>query len=367
VEVLPPDVQTCAAGFTVADGKVLFGLTAIKGLGHGAAEEIVRARDEKGPFKDLFDFCERIDHSKVPKAAIEKLIKAGAFDRVGGRRAQLMEALPRALGAAGQAQQDRRHGQGSLFGVTEGSDDNSATAAVESLRDLPEWPPNERLKYEKEALDFYISSHPLAEHEEAIDRFASHTIEQIKGAAPNQEVFCGGMLTQVRYMDTKKARNGNTRYVRCKLEDLRGSVECVMWPDDYLRYKDLIAEDRIVFVQATVERTREEPGLVFTRVLNMEQGQRERTTGLVLLFHLQVHKPEQLEAVAKVLERARGTLPVFMHMQDAAGKWLKLKAADQFRVNPATLIKADLETILGQGRVEFSRHSNGNGRAGNYN
>ena len=349
-------MQTCAPDFTVENGKVLFGLTAIKGLGRGAAQEIARARADKGPFVDLFDFCERIDHTKVPKAAIEKLIKAGGFDRLGAKRAQLMEALPRALGAAGQMQQDRRHGQGSLFEVMA---DGAGSQAVEGLRDMPEWPPSEKLKYEKEALDFYISSHPLAQHGSDIERFASHKIDQIKSVPAQQEVFCGGMLTQVRYMDTKKARNGNTRYVRCKLEDLNGSVECVMWPDDYLRFKDQIEEDRIVFVAATVEKTREEPGLIITRVLSIEQGQRERTTGLVLLLNLQVHKPEQIEALAKVLERSRGTLPVFLHMQDLAGKWLKLKAGDQYRVNPATLVKADLEMILGQGRVEFSRQGNG--------
>ena len=130
-------------------------------------------------------------------------------------------------------------------------------------------------------------------------------IDQLKSAPANQEVFCGGMLTQVRYMDTKKARNGNTRYVRCKLEDLNGSVECVMWPDDYIRFKEQIEEDRIVFVAATVERTREEPGLVITRVLSIEQGQRERTTGLVLLLNLQIHKPEQIDALANVFSNAR--------------------------------------------------------------
>jgi DNA polymerase-3 subunit alpha len=360
-EVLPPDVQTCEPDFTVENGKILFGLIAIKGLGRGAAEEIVRARSEHGLFKDLFDFCERIDHAKVPKASIEKLIKAGGFDSLGARRSQFMEALPRAMGAAGQAQQDRRHGQGNLFEVTAG-DNPEPAAAVESLRDIPEWPPGEKLKYEKEALDFYVSSHPLAQHGSDLERFATHRIDQIKNLPPNQEVFCGGMLTQVRAMDTKKARNGNTRYVRCKLEDLNGSVECVMWPDDYLRYKELVAEDRIVFAAGTVERTREEPGLVLTRLLTVEQGQRERTTALVLLLNVQIHKPEQIDALARVLERSRGTLPVFLHMQDPAGKWLKLKASDQFRVNPATLVKADLETILGPGRVEFSRQGNGNGR-----
>ena len=119
VEVLPPDVQAGDVEFTAADNKIFFGLTAIKGLGRGAAAEIVRARQEKGPFKDLFNFCERIDHKTVPRSALEKLIKAGAFDQCGGNRAQLWEALPRAIASAGQVQEDRRHGQHNLFETME--------------------------------------------------------------------------------------------------------------------------------------------------------------------------------------------------------------------------------------------------------
>ena len=116
VEVLPPDVNAGEADFTVADGKIVFGLTAIKGLGRGAADEIVRARPRRRPVPDLFDFCERIDLRIVPKAAIERLIKAGAFDAF-GQRAALMHALPRAIQSAGELQQDRKRGQMNFFDV----------------------------------------------------------------------------------------------------------------------------------------------------------------------------------------------------------------------------------------------------------
>src|SRR4029079_15528609 len=106
VEVLPPRANSSDVEFTVVDGQIVFGLTAIKGLGRGAAEDIVRARKEKGPFKDLFDFCERVDQKLVQRAPIEKLIKAGAFDELAGHRAQLMYLLPRALQTASEAQQD---------------------------------------------------------------------------------------------------------------------------------------------------------------------------------------------------------------------------------------------------------------------
>jgi DNA polymerase-3 subunit alpha len=355
-EVLPPDVLEGEPDFTVKAGKIVFGLTAIKGLGRGAAEEIVRARNEGGPFKDLFDFCERIDHKIVPKAAIEKLVKAGGFDKISqGRRAPLMDAIGRALQSAHEAQDDRRRGQGSLFESFDG--DEAPTAAVpqaEGMHNIPEWSPSDRLKFEKEALDFYISSHPLAQHEDTLRRFSGHTVAGLKDLAHQQEVFLGGMFTQVRLMNTKKARNGNTRYARCKVEDFSGAVECVMWPDDYVRFKDMIVDDAIHFVSGILEKDREEPILQLTKVMTLEQGARERTAGLVLMMELD-DEPAKVDSVANVLSRSPGSCPVFLHVRDGAGKWIKLKADDKFKINPQTLTKGDLETILGQGKVHFSR------------
>src|SRR5262249_39901005 len=283
-----------------------------------------------------------------------------AFDKLGGgHRAQLLDALPRAMQAADVAQQDRRHGQRSLFEVMS---EEEAAPASEGLKDLPPWPPSEQLKYEKEALDFYVSSHPLAEFAEDLRRFAPITVSVLKDCQPGQEIFMGGMLTQVRFMNTKSARNGNTRYVRCKLEDFTGAAECVMWPDDYVRFKDLIAEDRICFVSGTVEKNREAPGLVLQRILTIEQGRKERTTALLLKMAVN-DDPERLDAVARVLQRSPGSCPVFLYLRDGAGKWLRMKTGDNFRVNADNVSFADLETILGRGRVGFARGgANGNGR-----
>jgi DNA polymerase-3 subunit alpha len=360
--VQPPDVNAGEPDFTVAGGKLLFGLTAIKGLGRGAAEEIVRARRERGPFKDVFDLCERIDLKVVGRAALERLIKAGALDCFGARRAQLMHVLPGALQAAGELQQDRRHGQRNFFEVFEAGG-SEASAAAAALPDVPEWPVTEKLKNEKEALDFYLSSHPLAQHEDVIQRFSSHRVNQLGELGINQEVFIGGMLTQVRFLNTKRARNGNSRYCRCKLEDFTGSAECVMWPDDFLRYKEHVLEDNICFIVAAVERTREEPGLVISRILTIEQAQVERTTGMVISLSLD-SDPNVMEGIASVLSRHQGRCPVFLFVRDASGKLLRMKAGEEYRVNPASPVKGELEMLVGPGRVYFSRPANGNGRNG---
>jgi DNA polymerase-3 subunit alpha len=275
-----------------------------------------------------------------------------------------MLVLPKALQGAGELQQDRRHGQQNFFDASQA--DPSAGEGSVALPDVPEWPDNEKLRHEKEALDFYITSHPLNQYEEVLRRFSTHQVHQVGELESNQEVVIGGMLAEVRYQNTKKARNGNTRYARFRLEDFSGSVPCVMWPDDYARFKDEISEDRVCFVKAAVERTREEPGLIVTRILGIEQAQREQTRGLVLILHAGEHGPESIDTVARVLRRSPGQCPVYLNVRDLCGKWTQLKTADEFRINPSTLPTAELETILGAGHVRFSGPFNGqnNGRNG---
>ncbi len=367
VPVLPPSIQQGEANFTVKDGRIVFGLLAIKGVGRGAVDAVVRARSDQGPFRDFYDFCERVDHKALPKSALERLIKVGAFDCLGTSRRALMEAMPRAVAAVEQAQRDRRQGQRNLFEALDGNGDGTGAAPAEGVPDVPEWPALEKLKYEKEALDFYVSSHPLAQYEDVLRRFAGHHVDRLADCDHNHEVFLGGMLTQVRYknVDAKKARNGNTRYARFKFEDFTGAVEGVIWPDDYLRFKELVSDDRVCFVQGVVDKSREQLVVQVTRVLTLEQGQKERTTGLVVSLDLTEdasHDAGRVEALAAALRRApRGSCPVFVYVRDGAGRWLRLKASDDFRINPTTINLGELEDVAGRGRVVFSRQGT-NGR-----
>ena len=142
IEVLPPDVNRGAADFDVQNNRIVFGLTAIKGLGRGAAEEIVRARTDGGAFKDLFDFCERIDRRIVPKSAIERMVMAGAFDSF-GRRSAHFAAIAKAYQAADERAADRRRGQKSFLDMFEGGDDDEPAGAAPSTA-CPTWPSGPR-------------------------------------------------------------------------------------------------------------------------------------------------------------------------------------------------------------------------------
>ena len=357
VQVLPPDVNRGEPDFAVINGQIQFGLVAIKGLGRGAAEEILKARIEKGPFKDVYDFCERVDSKIVGRAPVEKLIKAGAMDdfaRPFAHRAQLLAALPSAMGAAEERQADRRKGQGFFdFGDVADEADGNASPAVSSLPTVPRWTPTEQLKAEKEALDFYFSSHPLTEVDGEMRRYSTTTIGQIRELDEGQEVRIGGMMTQVRYFNSKKG----DRYVRCKIEDFTGQTECVMWPSDFTRYKEAFADDKIYLYEAKVEwGDREDPMLVLSRLLTLDDAKKELTRGMILRLALGRHGPEAIDGLETILRRpeSKGGCIVYLLVRDSSGRQAQLRLGDEYCIHPGKVPVSELEMLLGEGAVMFT-------------
>jgi DNA polymerase III subunit alpha len=158
----------------------------------------------------------------------------------------------------------------------------------------------------------------------------------------------------VRMMSTKKARNGNSRYVRCKVEDFTGAAECVMWPDDFVRYKGDFTEDRICFVKGVVERNRDEPGLVLNRILTIEQAQRELARGLYLKVVIGRHDNNTLDTLGFLLKQTPGTCPVFLVVEDAVNKKAVLKLGREFAINASSFLCEELEDVLGAGGVKLA-------------
>jgi DNA polymerase-3 subunit alpha len=355
VEVLAPNINLSESSFSVAGGKIVFGLAAIKGCGRQATEAIVRARNEGGPFKDLFDFCARVDVKQVTQAAMERLIKAGAFDCFGAHRAQLTHVLPRALQSAKERQSDAKKGQMNLFDAG-GADSTASTngAVDDHLPDVAPWPETELLKYEKEVLDFYFSSHPLAQSEGEFERYVTHSINSLKNEPVGTEVTLGGMLTQVRIVPYRKPqRNGNTRYGRCKVEDMTGIIESVMWGDEFNKYKDAFVEDQVVLVRGKIERETDETKLQITRLLTLEQAKQEMARELHLLFKIGPHSPVDVDVLAGILKKTPGPCPVVLTIKDGAGRRCVLSLGREFRINAATFLRDELESLLGSGCVRL--------------
>ncbi len=362
VEVQPPDVNKGRADFDVVNGKIVFGLTAIKGLGRGAANEIVRAREVGGPYRDLFEFCERVDLRQVPRAGIERLIKAGAMDGFGkDKRAALTLTLPRAAQAAEDKAVDKRRGQASFFDAF-GDDDQEADAggfkSGEGLADCPEWGDADKLKFEKEALDFYISSHPLARCDEQLRLFRSHDAASLAKLDAGAEVRVGGIVVSFDTRVVKAGRNQGARFALFRLEDLTGQVKCVLWSDQFARFGADVAEDKIVLIDGKVEWRdgSSEADLIVSKVLTLDQAKLDLTKGLLLRVpygddpeHLR-----KLDGLASVLKRHRGGCPVWLEVRDRAGRKASLRTAQDYWVDAARVPVGELEMLLGEGAVLFT-------------
>jgi DNA polymerase-3 subunit alpha len=358
VDVLPPDVNRGLADFDVQNNRIIFGLTAIKGLGRGAAEAIVRARADGGKFRDLYDFCERIDRRVVPKSAVEKMIQAGAFDAL-GRRAALFAAVGKAYASADERAAERRRGQGGLFDDEDG-DGPAAGTAGHGLPDVPEWPETERLKFEKEALDFYITSHPLAQHDEQLRRFRTHDAGDLaRGGKNGTEARVGGMITNLDVRTANKGRNVGRKYAMFRIEDFTGSVRCILWSDEYARFKEVVGSDFVGLFEGVLNWApdRAEPDFQVKKVITVEEARAEFTKSMVLKvdYTEDADALRRLDAVGLVLKRYRGGCPVYLSVRDGNGKQVQLKLNDEFRVNPAALKPEELEMVLGPGAVIFSR------------
>ena len=361
VVVEPPNVNRGQPDFDVVDGRIIFGLTAIKGLGRGAAEEIVRARNAGGPFRDLFDFCERVDLRIVKPAALEKVIKAGGMDCFAPNRRALFQALPRAIEAAEQKAIDRRRGQRSIFDLfAEGADDSApgANPFPDLLPEVAEWNELEKLKLEKEALDFYISSHPLAQFDEQLTRFRTHSIAELNRLDERSEARIGGMVVELSPKIVAKGRNQGNRWAILRVEDFTGSVKCITWTDQYQRFKDQLVPDAILLFEGHTERREgsTEADFIIDKVMTLDQARAELTKEMIIRMPYGDDDETlgKIDRLRVLLPNYRGHTPVWLVIRDPAGRMARMRLGREYWVNPAAVRMDEIDHFLGSGSVRFN-------------
>ncbi len=363
IEVVPPDVNHSDVDFSVAEGRIHFALSAIKGCGGSAAEAIVAARRTAGPFRDLFDFCERVDPSACNRSAIETLIKAGACDAFGARRAQLMAVLDRALQAGASALADRKSGQKSLFGDV---DEAAVDVAPVILPDVAELEEREKLLLEKEVLGFYLSSHPLEEHRETFATYCTHTTVELVELPDRAEVTLGGMLSSIKMSHVRKVRPGSnaTKFANFDLEDLTGAVRCILWPDDFVQYGELVQADAILAIRGVVDRRGggDEINLIVNELIPLDQLDNRYTRGMAVRVHEEPHGEKNLTQLKEILRGYPGSCEVQLVLCLSDGSRVQLRAGSlQVEINPE--MRRRIDDLLGPGNVRLlTNHGNGQRR-----
>ena len=248
ISVLPPDVNSSAFTFTpVTTGDeqgIRFGLGAIKNVGHSAVESIEAARAAGGPFKALYEFCERVDLGAVNRRMIESFIKAGAMDGLNATRSQLFAVIDPAMETGARAWRDRQNGQSGLFAAMLAE----TPAEDHPMPNVPDWTSQEKLAGEKELLGFYITGHPLDQYRDKVAELGRHTTSGLEGMPKSTEVALCGILTGIQRRRTKEGKP----WIALQIEDLEGSLEAMVFSTQYERLSPMIVEDKAMLVRGLV-------------------------------------------------------------------------------------------------------------------
>jgi DNA polymerase III subunit alpha len=254
IGVLPPDINASLVDFTVVDEggteQIRFGLAAIKGVGETAVRSLLEVRERDGKFADIFDFAARVDPKFANRRVLEALVRSGAMDSLGGNRNQLLDAVDAAVDLASAHARERELGQFSLFGESSGTQ-----TIVPKLRSLAAPSTLEMLAWERDTLGVFLSGHPLADVAEALARSGAIPVREAKTRSEEEVVTIAGLLTHVRRTLTR----AQSQMLIATLEDMSGSIECVVYPKLYDELQSAFVQDRIVILSGRV-RIREAPG-----------------------------------------------------------------------------------------------------------
>lgn len=324
INVTPPDVNTSDKYFTVVDGAIRFGLVGIKGVGAGPVEAILAERSSGGPFESLVDFLSRIDMRTVNRKVIEVLISVGVFDSLDRRRKSLLANLDRAIGFAASERENRISGQTSLF--DSGVDEQVNTFELEPVE---EWSAGERLAYEREALGFYASGHPLDDYAEQWERSATISCADIGSCEQDSEQVVVGLLKDVRTIVTRRGSHMAFGMV----EDYSGSCEVVLFSEALETERERLVQNEVMGFFGSTDFRRDREQLVVTRI----RPPRELPDRGVSEIHIALSEEDATEEtlcdLRSVLIDHHGHCPVFLHLAQSGGAERIIKASTQLTIS----------------------------------
>jgi DNA polymerase-3 subunit alpha len=344
IEVLPPDVNSSAVDFAVVDGKIRFGLNAVKNVGESAAAAIVRARDEGGPFGSLWEFTERVDPQVVNKRSLESLVKCGALDSTGASRLGMLSVLEQALGHGQKLAADRLMGQASIFDL--GGAEEQRTAEVHRPPIAAgEYEKAELLRLEKETLGLYVSEHPLQGVREQLRRRTDATLAELERRRDGEVVTVGGIVSDVRHTTTKRGEP----MVFLALDDPTGSVETVVFNSTYANARELCVTERILVVKGRVDHKQAGETKLIALELSAFEAVPERRE---VRFALDARQAPAgvIGELARLVREFPGEAPVFVSVETSDGP-KTLALGPDYRVRPDSDFLAEARALLGDAAV----------------
>jgi len=333
IEVLPPDVNTSQLDFAVVQGKIRFGLSAVKNVGEPAARAIIRARSAGGPFESIWDFCERVDPAAANKRALDSLVKCGALDSTGATRLGMLGALEAALGAGAARQQDALFGQESMFEVEH------------PKISTDEFEKNELLRLEKDTLGLYVSEHPLHSIRDQLRRKTDCTLAEVERRRDGEVVTVGGIVSAIKHLTTKKGEP----MVFMRLDDVTGGAEVVVFNSVYAQSRELCTVDRILVVKGRVDHKQEgETKLLAVEVSSFEAvAERKEVT---IKIDARVAPAGVVRDLALLVKDFPGESRVNLLLEMSDGP-RELVLGPQYKVKPVADFFAEAKALLGEAAV----------------
>jgi DNA polymerase-3 subunit alpha len=340
IDILPPDINASDKAFKVNENKIRFGLVAVKNVGEGAIEAIIYARKAGGAFSNLFNFCERVDLRKVNKRVIESLIKCGAFDSTNDYRSRMMAALEDALDCGQRIQKERSDPQMSLFDF-----ENTSTKSlnVPSMPKVEEWGESELLMYEKEALGFYISRHPLERFRSQMEKYADVNAETIKEVNNRRVVRFGGLIGSIKVIRTKREE----LMAFATIEDLYGSVEAVIFPGVYNSVNDLLVEDKAVFLKGEAQKEEKNTKILVDEIIPMEKAEELWTTTVHVHMDVEKINRETLSKLYLIFNQYRGKCPAYLHLSIDRKTETVIEVTEKLKLKFCSSLRRDVDALLG--------------------
>jgi len=346
IEVHPPDINASDRSFTVKDETMRFGLGAVKGVGAAALDSILEVRCDK-PFNSLQDFCERVDLRKVNKKVGEALIKCGAFDSMGGKRAQFMATLEEAMEIGQRLQREHNSGQESLFGSQEII--SVGGNGYGNLPEIDEWPEKELLSFEKEALGFYVTGHPLDRHMESMKRMASCDAASLSERTDKETVRVCGIVAGIKELMTKKG----DRMAFVTLEDLSGSVEMVVFPEVYAAAMEMLRGEEPLLVTGELDVGEESCKILANEVQLLSDAKEQQTERIHIRLTTPGLNEVQLRALKQIVQRYRGTCEVYLHVVIPNRSETRIKLPGRLKMSASDEAMAEVEKLFGYNVMTF--------------
>ncbi|MHB8110168.1 MAG: DNA polymerase III subunit alpha [Syntrophorhabdaceae bacterium] len=308
IEILPPDVNMSLSDFAIVDSKIRYGLSGIRNVGEAAIESIIQAREEAGGFKSFIHFCSVIDSRKVNKKVIESLAMAGCFDSLGLNRSQVLYLAQEMLDKLTKRDTKANLKQGSIFG----ENDVKETGMSFDIPEMDELTHDEILNGEKESLGFYFSKHPLKPFESLISELTPHDSQSLKETETYEDVSIAGIVSTLKEITTK--RGDRMAYVT--LEDTKGIVEIIFFPDLYGKNCNMIQSGKPIMVTGTLEKTEENAVKIKAKGVSfLESLTGELLRTIKITIHCEIIKKEELRVLKDILVSARGRSGVVLEFQ----------------------------------------------------